>query len=216
MNTDRTMKLFPPQTENISKYPNIPTQIANRVAIDDLTDTDREGSPEKVRKALDFVTSLRTIRDGSNGGGGGGKGRQDRGGVESAHLLNDERAEEDDRSSSGPRKEDPEHGDLCPPPDRAPPEHRWALRRGGRLGGRRGVGLTLDRHLHLLRDPHVLAASAIGGPRRTHRPWGRDQASIRGGTRPLAVRVGSRRIGRDPSGIGLGPGGFRRARRGGG
>lgn len=71
------MKLFLPQTENISKYPNIPTQIANRGAIDDPTDTDRAELEEKVWKDLKFATNLRTIRDGSNRGGGG-KGRQER------------------------------------------------------------------------------------------------------------------------------------------
>ena len=205
------MKMSLPQTKNISKYPNIHAQI-RKSRRNRRFDGHKLSRNRREREDLALPTNLRTIRDGSNRGGGGRGGEERRG--ESAHLLNDERAEEDDRRSSGPREEDPEHGDLGPPPDRAPPEHPRALRRGGRLEGRRGVGLPLGRHLHLLRDPHVLAASAIGGPRRTHRPWGRDQASIRGGARPRAVREGSRRIGCDPSGIVLGSGGFRRARRG--
>ena len=141
------------------------------------------------------------------------EGRDGTGRGENTHLLDKERDEEDDGSSSGPSKEDPEHGDLGPPPDRAAPQHPRALRRRGRLDGRRGIPLPLGRHLHLLRDPHVLAASAIGGPRRTHRPWGPDQASIRGGTLPRIVLLRSRQIGQDPSGIGLELDGFWQARR---
>jgi hypothetical protein len=205
--------MFLPQTnqryQQISKHS---CTNRNRIATDDSTDN---AGAELIsdRKDLAFARTSRTIRDANNPlkGGAGGEGGQEVQG-ENTYLLDKERAEEDDRGSSGPSKDDPEHGDLGPPPDRAAPQHPRALRRRGRLDGRRGISLPLGRHLRLLRDPHIVAASAIGGPGRTHRPWGPDQASIRGVPRIVLVR--SRRIGWGPSGIGLGLGLFRRARRG--
>jgi hypothetical protein len=214
-NTNKARKIFlHKQTKNTKKYPSIPAQIET-ASQPTIRRTQQEQNLQEIGRisrsrgiSARFVTQAIPSKEEPPEGEQEGRG-------ENTHLLNNERAEEDHDSSSDPCKEDPKHGDLGPPPDRAAPQHPRALRCHGRLDGRRGISLPLGRHLHLLRDPHVLAASAIGGPRRTHRPWGPDQASIHWGTlpRPRVVLMRSRQIGRDPSRNGLGLGWFRRARR---